>query len=188
MVWLYAYMIIVCFDRISGVWSLLSRVTSVWRPSARQVIWSCFTIPMIFVALELSLPTMHAVGEFEVMSWVVSWGRMNPIPLGTIAQDDVVYFAMLVDGVGWVFHKGDVRVKMMTTPWLQAQDGLQIHYWVEDGWRASWRNQRMAGMHGEAPWHLAESFTQPRRDGWIPLDRKLTCAAASHYGLWLGWP
>ena len=50
---------------------------------------------------------------------------MNPIPLVTIARDDVVYFAMLVDGVGWVFHKGDVRVKMMTTPWLQAQDGLQ---------------------------------------------------------------
>ena len=36
---------------------------------------------------------------------------MNPIPLATIARDDVDYLAMLIDGV-----EGDVRVKMMTTP------------------------------------------------------------------------
>ena len=41
---------------------------------------------------------------------------MNPIPLVIIARDDVVYFAMLVDGVGWEIHKEYVRVKMMKTP------------------------------------------------------------------------
>jgi hypothetical protein len=78
--------------------------------------------------------------------------------------------------------------------WLQPQDfkmsrRTSIHYWVEDGWKGTLEHPVVdPGMHGEAPWHLVESFTQTWRDGWIYLDRKLTCAAASHYGLWLGRP
>ena len=59
---------IVWLGRIFGVRSLLLRVASFRRPSARQVIWSCFYNTYDFIALELYLPTMHAVGEFYCCS------------------------------------------------------------------------------------------------------------------------
>ena len=89
---------------------------------------------------------------------------------------------LYVNGDNWWHRQGLHLHDLKISRFRDSRQEFNTHYWVKDGWRAPWRNQWMAGMHGEAPWHLAESFTQAQRDGRILHARKLTHATASHYG------
>ena len=79
--------------------------------------------------------------------------------------------------------------------WLNNQDRLRQDF-QDLGRNATLGEGRLIGSLEKPvedpgwwrrPWHLAESFTQARRDGRRLPDPRLTCTATSHYGLWLGW-
>lgn len=69
---------------------------------------------------------------------------------------------------------------------FKTRDKTSIHTTGWTGCEAPWSTQWICLVS----WVLAstheESSTQTQRDGRILHAQKLTCATASHYGLWLG--
>ena len=140
-----------------------------------------------FIALDSIFAPYMQVGNVEIGSWVLSWGKKTPHPCYQCPWNDDLLCCYALVGGSWLSDTWEMWVCYKFWSRLQPQDfkTSRPRFQCTSGWnglKAPWRNQWICPVSWSRPVIMRKTPPRLKETDGCFKTRSL-CATTSQYGL-----